>query len=172
MTFKNVGLFLSFYYFHPQTSQETVSRSYSSSAIRMIMQPRQTKFRKQQVGGKFNSIAKTVDFHERRYGVIELRSIESARITAKQIEAIRSCIGKVIKKSGRLLMKIFPDTPISQKPLEVRMGKGKGGVDHWVAKVGCGTSICEIETSVSAVAIKALQTAQFRLPIKTKILAC
>jgi large subunit ribosomal protein L16 len=147
------------------------ARSYSSSSIRMaIMQPRNTKYKKQFVGGSFDKGQGVVDFHERRYGVMELRSASAGRVTAKQIEATKAVIIKMIKKTGRLLFKIFPDTPISKKPIEVRMGKGKGAVDHWVAKVSSGVSICEIETELSAVGVKALQQAQFRLPIKTKII--
>lgn len=133
-------------------------------------QPRRTKFRKQQVGGSFNRIGGAVDFTERKYGVIELKSITSGRVTAKQIEAMKMAITKIIKKAGRVIVKIFPHTPISQKPLEVRMGKGKGAVDHWVAKVGAGASIVEIESEMPAIAIKALESGQFRLPIRTRIL--
>jgi large subunit ribosomal protein L16 len=79
-------------------------------------------------------------------------------------------LSKKIKKQGRVKVNIFPDTPISKKPIEVRMGKGKGNVDHWVFKVKPGFILFEVETSSISTAIKALEAGQIRLPIKTKII--
>eukprot|EP01041_Mallomonas_annulata_P000677 gene677-1298_t len=84
--------------------------------------------------------------------------------------SLKQVVTKCIKKTGRLRFKIFPQTPITKKPIEVRMGKGKGNVDHWVVKIKPGTMLCFIETNLIAVAKKALKYAQIRLPIKTKII--
>ncbi len=154
-----------------QTANVLAVRSYSSTPVRMVLFPRQTKFRKQQKGGSFNSIVGVNEFQERKHGIIELRACEAARVTSKQIEAMKSSALKVMKKAGRLLVTIFPHTPITKKPLEVRMGKGKGAVDHWIAKVPIGASICQIETPLTAVGMKAMQTAQERMPMKCRIIA-
>ena len=78
-------------------------------------------------------------------------------------------IRKAIKKFGRITSNLVADTPVTQKPIEVRMGKGKGNVSHWVCKVQIGTILCEIETSMIQIGLKALKSVQYRLPFKTKI---
>jgi len=79
-------------------------------------------------------------------------------------------MNKVLKKEGQIKINVVADTPITRKPIEIRMGKGKGSVDHWVSKVGCGAILFEIETTSKILAIKALKLAQLKLPIKTKII--
>lgn len=136
----------------------------------MMFIPKQTKYKKQQKGKNFQRITNAYNIDKFNLGSICLKSIDSGRLNSKQIESMRQAIQKVIKKSGRLIINIFPSTPISKKPVEVRMGKGKGNVDHWVCKLTSGVVLCEVETSNSALGVKALQAAQFRLPIKTKII--
>jgi len=137
----------------------------------MILTPRRFKFKKQQKGRAFNKINSTsTDFYSLNFGSVGLKAISSGRLTSKQIESVRQCISKVIKKLGSVKINVFPDTPISKKPIEVRMGKGKGNVDHWVFKVRPGFVLYEVETDSIAIAIKALESGQIRLPIKTKII--
>jgi large subunit ribosomal protein L16 len=136
----------------------------------MMFIPKQTKYKKQQKGKNFNRITNVYNIDKFNLGSISLKSIDSGRLNSKQIASMRQAIQKIIKKSGRLIVNIFPATPISKKPVEVRMGKGKGNVDHWVFKVTSGIVLCEIETSNPVIGLKAMQAAQFRLPIKTKII--
>lgn len=147
------------------------TRNYSNSQMRMaLLFPQRPKFKKQQKGGSFAKVQAPIEFHKRRYGIVELRSLEASRLTAKQIEAMMAAINKIVKKSGRVTLAVFPDVPISAKPIEVRMGKGKGAVDHWVAKIRPGTKICEIDTAQAPLALAAMKSAQIRLPFKTKVL--
>ena len=138
----------------------------------MLLSPRNFKYKKQQKGKSFNKIFKTSKsgLMPLTFGSVGLKAISSGRLTAKQINSVRQSINKQIKKPGRLKVNIFPHTPISKKPIEVRMGKGKGNVDHWIFKVKPGFILYEIETSFISVAIKALKRGQIRLPIKTKII--
>lgn len=135
----------------------------------MRFTPIQTKFKKQQKGKKINTVNSVFGLNKLKFGIIGLKSKSSGRLTSKHLESIRQAITKIIKKSGRLIINIFPHTPITKKPVEVRMGKGKGNVNAWVAKVKTGVTICEIEISKFSLGIKALKLAQYRLPIKTKI---
>jgi large subunit ribosomal protein L16 len=132
--------------------------------------PQNSKFRKQHKGKSFNRINKNINYNQLNVGSIGLKTLEASRITSKQLESLKQAVSKIIKKSGRVLFPLFPDTPISKKPLEIRMGKGKGAVDHWIFKLQPGFIICEIETQSYSNAIKALKAAQFRCPTKTKII--
>jgi large subunit ribosomal protein L16 len=136
----------------------------------MLSFPRKTKFKKQQKGKAFNRINSTsIEPYSLKFGSIGLKALTSGRVTAKQIESVRQSISKIIKKQGHLRINVFPDTPISKKPIEVRMGKGKGAVDHWVFKVKPGFILYEIETAYTSLAIKALESGKIRLPIQSKI---
>jgi len=135
----------------------------------MIFVPKKSKFKKQQKGRAFNKIYKNVDYDQLNLGSVGLKALDFGRITSKQLESTRQSINKIIKKSGRVIVNIYPDTPISKKPVEIRMGKGKGNVDHWIFKVQPGCVICEIETQFKSLALKALETAQTRFPVKTRI---
>lgn len=132
--------------------------------------PKKSKFKKQQKGKAFNRVISPIVLNNLQTGSIGLRAIEFGRLTSKQVEAIYKIINKTIKKTGRLVLKVFPQTPISKKPIEIRMGKGKGSVDHWVCKIKSGSLICELEVNSSLTAIKALRLAQLRIPFKTKII--
>ena len=132
--------------------------------------PKKSKFKKHQKGKAFNRVTTPILLNNLQIGSIGLRAIEFGRLTSKQVEAIFKIINKTIKKTGRLVLKVFPQTPISKKPIEIRMGKGKGSVDHWVSKVKSGSIICELEVNSRLTAIKALQLAQLRIPFKTKII--
>jgi large subunit ribosomal protein L16 len=102
-------------------------------------------------------------------GIVRLDSLQSARITAKQLESSRQSINRRIKKLGKLQLKAFPDFPVSNKPTEVRMGKGKGAVEYWACKVKPGTTIFEISGADRVVAIKALESGASKLPVLVKI---
>lgn len=137
----------------------------------MLLSPRKFKYRKQQKGKSTNRVSVTSKNQKKlMFGSVGLKSMEPGRLTAKQMQAVRQVLNKKIKKIGRLKINVFPFTPISKKPVEVRMGKGKGNVDHWVFKVKAGVSLYEIETSYTSIAVRALELGQRRLPFKTKII--
>ena len=136
----------------------------------MPLRPHKQKFKKQQKGKSFNKISTILTLNKLPLGSLGLKTMDSGRLNSKQIHTMVKSITKIIKKTGRLILRVFPHTPVSKKPIEVRMGKGKGSVDHYIAKVKAGCILCEIETASKALALKALQLAQIRLPLKTKIL--
>lgn len=131
-----------------------------------MLMPKKTKYRKVQRGtlkGKAKG-GRTVTFGD--YG---LQAVEPVWLTAQQIESMRVTISRKIKKVGKLFLRVFPDKPISKKPAETRMGKGKGGVELWAAVVKPGRIICELGGGLSEVeAKKILHLASHKLPIKTK----
>jgi large subunit ribosomal protein L16 len=96
----------------------------------MLFTPKKSKFRKKQKGKKLNTVNRLSSLSKLNFGRLALRSVEAGRLNSKQIIAMRQTINKVIKKNGKLKINVFPDTPFSKKPLEVRMGKGKGNVDR------------------------------------------
>ena len=134
----------------------------------MLFIPKKSKFKKQQKGRAFNKISNNLNFNKIE-GDLGLKALSFGKITSKQLKAIRQLINKIIKKSGQLQMCAFPQTPITKKPKEIRMGKGKGNVDHWVLKVKPGFILCKIRTNSLLLCSKALNLVKFRFPIKTKI---
>lgn len=129
-----------------------------------MLQPKRTKFRKM-FKGRNRGLAQTgnkVSFGE--YG---LKAVGRGRVTARQIEAARRAMTRHIKRGGKIWIRIFPDTPISKKPIEVRMGKGKGNVEYWVAKVVPGTMLYEMEGVGEEIAREAFRLAAAKLPVKT-----
>lgn len=133
-----------------------------------MLQPKRTKFRKM-FKGRNRGLAQAgnrVSFGE--YG---LKAADRGRITARQIEAARRAMTRHIKRGGKIWIRIFPDTPISKKPIEVRMGKGKGNVEYWVAKVQPGTMLYEMEGVAEDIAREAFRLAAAKLPIKTAFVA-
>lgn len=135
----------------------------------MLFIPKNTKYRKQQKGKKFNIINKTNSIDGLKHGIVGLKAIDSGRVSSNHIFACRQTMNKIMKKFGQVKINIIADTPISKKPIEIRMGKGKGAVDHWISKINSGSVLFEIETNSKILAIKALKAAQLRLPINTKI---
>jgi large subunit ribosomal protein L16 len=105
------------------------------------------------------------------FGDFGLMALEGGRITSRQIEAARVAMTRETKRDGRVWIKIFPDIPVSKKPAEVRMGKGKGSIDHYVAKIRPGRMLYEISGIERDVAISALQLAASKLPMKTRLIA-
>jgi len=130
-----------------------------------MLQPKKTKFRKAHKG-RIHGNAKggaSINFGE--YG---LKALEPDRITSRQIEAARRTITRHMKRVGKLWIRIFPDVPVSAKPLEVRQGKGKGAVEYWAARVKPGRIIFELDGVPEEVARGAFERAAAKLPIKTK----
>ena len=133
-----------------------------------MLQPKKTKYRKA-FKGKIHCNAKggtTLNF-----GSYGLKAMEPERITARQIEAARRAISRAIKRQGRLWIRVFPDVPVSSKPAEVRMGKGKGSPEYWAARVKPGRILFELDGVPGPVAALAFERAAMKLPIKTKVVA-
>jgi large subunit ribosomal protein L16 len=129
-----------------------------------MLQPKRTKFRKQHKG-RNRGLATTGSSVS--FGEFGLKSTARGRITARQIEAARRAISRHVKRGGKLWIRVFPDKPISKKPLEVRMGKGKGNVEYWVAQIQPGRMLYEIEGVSEEQAREAFQLASAKLPLAT-----
>ncbi|MCP4472699.1 MAG: 50S ribosomal protein L16 [Gammaproteobacteria bacterium] len=129
-----------------------------------MLQPKRTKFRKQ-FKGRNRGLATTgskVSFGE--YG---LKAVERGRITARQIEAARRAMTRYVKRGGKIWIRVFPDVPVSKKPLEVRMGKGKGNVEYWICKIQPGRVLYEMEGVNESIAREAFRLAAAKIPFKT-----
>ncbi|MAK62352.1 MAG: 50S ribosomal protein L16 [Ponticaulis sp.] len=131
-----------------------------------MLQPKRTKFRKA-FKGRIHGNAK--GGFSLNFGSYGLKALEPERITSRQIEATRRAITRQMKRQGKVWIRIFPDLPVSAKPIEVRMGKGKGSNDRWVAKVKPGRILFEIDGVNDEVAREALRLGAAKLPIKTKV---
>ena len=130
-----------------------------------MMAPKRTKYRKQHKG-RIHGFAK--GNFELNFGSYGLKAIEPERITSRQIEAARKAITRHLKRAGRLWIRIFPDVPVSKKPAEVRMGKGKGSVEFWACRVKPGRIMFEVDGVNIEDARKAMTLAAAKLPIKCK----
>lgn len=132
-----------------------------------MLQPRRTKYRKQQKG-RLRGIAGRGS--QLTYGVFGIKALEHAFLTSRQIEAARIAATRYMKREGSLWIMVFPDKPITKKPLEVRMGKGKGAVDHYAAPIKPGRVILELSGVSLETAQEALRLASQKLPCKTKFI--
>jgi len=132
-----------------------------------MLQPKRYKHRKQQKGRMKGNSQRG---HQLAYGIYGIKALEPSWITARQIEAARVAATRYMKREGQLWIKIFPDKPITKKPLEVRMGKGKGNVEYWAAVVRPGKVLFEVDGVPLDVAKEALRLAAQKLPIKTKFI--
>ena len=130
-----------------------------------MLQPMRTKFRKAHKGRIHGVASSAVDLAFGQYG---LKAIEPERVTARQIEAARRALTRHMKRSGRVWIRMFPDVPVSKKPLEVRMGSGKGTPELWVARVKPGRILFEVDGVSVEVAKEALALAAAKLPVKTR----
>ncbi|QJC38607.1 50S ribosomal protein L16 [Enterobacteriaceae endosymbiont of Donacia fulgens] len=131
-----------------------------------MLQPKRTKFRKMHKG-RNRGVIVGMNINFGTYGI---KAINRGRITSKQIESARRAISHSMKRQGKIWIRIFPDKPITEKPLEVRMGKGKGNVEYWVALVQPGRILYEINGISEIIARKALKLGAAKLPIKTVFL--
>jgi large subunit ribosomal protein L16 len=130
-----------------------------------MLQPSRTKFRKQ-FKGRIHGLA--TSGNQLAFGQYGLKALEPERVTARQIEAARRAMTNHMKRAGRVWVNIFPDVPISKKPTEVRMGKGKGMPEYWAAKVKPGRIMFEIDGVDEATAREALRLAAGKLPVRTR----
>jgi large subunit ribosomal protein L16 len=133
-----------------------------------MLQPKRTKFRKAHKG-RIHGVAK--GGVELAFGQFGLKAQEPERVTARQIEAARRAITREMKRQGRVWIRIFPDLPVSKKPTEVRMGKGKGSVEYWAARVKPGRILFEIDGVPEDTAREALRLGAMKLPITTRVIA-
>jgi large subunit ribosomal protein L16 len=132
-----------------------------------MLSPAKTRFRKR-FKGRIHGLASSG--YRLSFGSYGLKAVEPARITAAQIEAARRTATRCMKRVGKVWIRIYPDIPVTQKPAEVRMGSGKGGVEYWVCRVYPGTVMFEIDGVDEAMAREALSLAAAKLPIQTKII--
>jgi large subunit ribosomal protein L16 len=130
-----------------------------------MLQPKRTKFRKQ-FKGRIHGTATSAA--ELTFGSFGLRALEPERVTARQIEAARRAITREMKRSGRVWIRVFPDVPVSKKPTEVRMGKGKGTPEYWAARVKPGRIMFEIDGVPVPLAREALRLGAAKLPVRTR----
>jgi large subunit ribosomal protein L16 len=130
-----------------------------------MLQPMRTKFRKAHKG-RIHGVA--ISAADLAFGQFGLKAIEPERITARQIEAARRALTRNMKRSGRVWIRVFPDVPVSKKPLEVRMGSGKGAPELWVCRVKPGRIIFEVDGVSVEVAKESLALAAAKLPVKTR----
>ena len=132
-----------------------------------MMQPKRTKFRKRHKG-RNDGITK--GGAALNFGAYGMKATTNARITARQIEAARRAITRHLKRAGRVWIRIFPDQPVSKKPAEVRMGKGKGSVEYWVAPVKAGRVMFEIDGVPAGLAEEAIRRGSAKLPVRTRFI--
>lgn len=131
-----------------------------------MLQPKRTKFRKQHKG---RNPGMALRGNKVSFGEFGLKCLGRGRITSRQIEAARRAMSRCVKRGGKIWIRIFPDKPITQKPLEVRQGKGKGNVEYWVALVQPGRMLYEIEGVPREIAQEAFRLAAAKLPVETQL---
>ncbi len=133
-----------------------------------MLQPKRTKFRKAHKGRIKGNAKGGTDLNFGAYG---MKALEPERVTARQIEAARRAITRHMKRAGRVWIRVFPDVPVSKKPTEVRMGKGKGSPEYWAARVKPGRILFEVDGVEKSLARAALALGAAKLPIKTRFVA-
>ena len=133
--------------------------------------PKKIRYKKQHKGNKSNKVNTIFDLYNTKKSVFVLKSENFGRLSEKQIDTCRMTINKNLKKFGRLVINLQSDTPVTKKPIEIRMGKGKGAVDRWVCKVKAGTSLFTVESNYKIIALNALKSARIKLPLLTKIVS-
>jgi len=131
-----------------------------------VLQPKKTKYRKAHKG-RIKGVASSAT--TLNYGTFGLKATEADRVTARQIEAARVAMTRFMKRTGRVWVRIFPDVPVSKKPTEVRMGKGKGSTEFWACRVKPGKILFEVDGVSQTIAVEAFSRASSKLPIKTKV---
>uniref|UniRef100_A0A4W5LAI7 Large ribosomal subunit protein uL16m n=1 Tax=Hucho hucho TaxID=62062 RepID=A0A4W5LAI7_9TELE len=154
-------------YIHARLSKASVSKVIIERTLKKMLQPKRTKYRKVQKGKMKGNSQRG---HELSNGMFGIKSVheDGMFLTSRQIEAARIAATRFMKREGQLWIKIFPDKPITKKPLEVRMGKGKGAVEYWAAVVKPGRIMFEVGGVPLSVAKEALRLAAQKLPVKTK----
>lgn len=132
-----------------------------------MLLPRKTKFRKAMKGRNKGLSSRGNDINFGKYG---LKSLDNERITSRQIEAARRAMTRYVKRGGKIWIRIFPQIPVTRKPAEVRMGSGKGALDHYVARVQSGKILFEMDGVDEATAKEAMRLGAMKLPVKTKFM--
>jgi large subunit ribosomal protein L16 len=132
-----------------------------------MLMPKKTKFKKQHKG-RIHGLTKGAS--ELDFGSYGLKALSPERVTARQIEAARRAMTRAMKRQGKVWIRIFPDVPVSKKPAEVRMGKGKGAIEYWCVRVKPGRVMFEIDGVSETLARTALSLAAFKLPVKTRFI--
>lgn len=132
--------------------------------------PKRIKYSKYTKGKQFNRIYKNIRFNKLQRGNLGLQVLSANHINSKQYTAIRFCINKIIKKIGTLVFWSYPNLPVSRRKTATRMGKGKSKANYWVFRVRPGFIFCEIQTDMKEKGIAALKAAQYRIPIRTRII--
>jgi len=132
-----------------------------------MLMPRKTKYRKSQKGRNAGVATRGAEIN---FGSFGLKALENERITSRQIESARRAMTRYIKRGGKIWIRIFPHTPVTRKPAEVRMGSGKGALDHYVAKVQAGKIMFEMDGVKEDIAKEAMRLAAYKLPVKTKFI--
>jgi large subunit ribosomal protein L16 len=132
-----------------------------------MLQPKKTKFRKAFKGRIHGTASSGATL---AFGQFGLKALEPERVTARQIEAARRALTRYMKRAGRVWIRVFPDVPVSKKPIEVRMGKGKGSPEVWVCRVKPGRILFEVDGITQAIAKEALTLAAAKLPVKTRFI--
>jgi large subunit ribosomal protein L16 len=133
-----------------------------------MLQPKRTKFRKQHKGRNRGLALRGSDVS---FGEYALKATDRGRMTSRQIEAARRTITRHVKRGGKLWIRVFPDVPVTKKPIEVRQGKGKGNVEYWIAQIQPGRVLYEIEGVSEDIAREAFKLAAAKLPFKTTFVA-
>jgi len=133
-----------------------------------MLQPKRTKFRKQQKGRNRGLAQRGGNVS---FGEYALKATDRGRMTSRQIEAARRTITRHVKRGGKLWIRVFPDVPVTKKPIEVRQGKGKGNVEYWIAQIQPGRVLYEIEGVSEEIAREAFRLAAAKLPFKTTFVA-
>jgi large subunit ribosomal protein L16 len=129
--------------------------------------PKKTKYRKQMKGTLRGEASRGTEV---AFGTYGLKAETSERITSRQIEAARRAMTRYVKRGGKIWIRIFPDTPVTKKPAEVRMGSGKGSIDHYAAKVQAGRVMFEMDGVTTEVAKEAMRLASHKLPVRTRFI--
>lgn len=132
-----------------------------------MLSPKRPKFKKMHRGRLKGKACRNVKLTQGSFGI---QALEPVWLTSRQIESVRKTISRYTKRSGKLIIKVFPDKSVTARAEESRMGSGKGGVDYWVVAIQPGTILFEIKDVLKDIAIEALKIASYKLPIKTKIL--
>ena len=132
-----------------------------------MLMPRKTKYRKAQKGRNAGDATRGTEIS---FGSFGLKALQNERITSRQIESARRAMTRHVKRGGKIWIRIFPHTPVTRKPAEVRLGSGKGALDHYVAKVQAGKILFEMDGVTEEVAKEAMRLAAYKLPIKTKFM--
>ncbi len=135
-----------------------------------MLVPAKTKYRKSQKGGK-KILGAVSNGHSLQFGSFGLKALEPGKLNSKQIESARKVVTRYMKRAGKLWIMVFPHTPVTKKPAEVRMGSGKGSVEYYIAKIKPGRIIFEVDGIDDVSAMTALQKAAAKLPFKSKIIS-